>query len=126
MHIHHDWDSELNLGGDGLRLNNIESMFHVCFVLFLWKLIIKEKENKETSKEPIFLDEVFFSTLNNDVKWQGIKFYSILTWFSLFYGKHLVEIRNNIPSLWTWMATYDLEFQIENPFWGMLYHALGV
>lgn len=43
MHIHHDWDHELNPGRDDLGLNNIESVFDWYFVSFLWKLILKDK-----------------------------------------------------------------------------------
>lgn len=50
MHVHYDWDHELNLGRDGLGLNNIESMFDWFVVLFPWKLILKYKNMVKWTK----------------------------------------------------------------------------
>lgn len=34
MHVHHNWDHEINLGGGDLGLNNKELTFDACFALF--------------------------------------------------------------------------------------------
>lgn len=61
MPIPHDWDHEINLGGDDIGLNNIKSkfLFYICFV-FMGVDFKKKNDTVKSIKNLSFSNNNYF------------------------------------------------------------------
>lgn len=116
MHVHYNCDHEVNLGGDCSELDNIETMFNWCVVLFPKKLILKYKK---VNQDLIFFSQELFLTL---------MMYKILFNSEMILHdsqKNMAKIAVVAPLLRALITSWDLNLQIDNPFIGMLIRVLG-